>query len=140
MDRGSSMIVTELERELPSTEAIAKMLKSEGIFVSRRGVAKFYQEYIYVTYLFAVAGPQSSKTRERNNTGDIRACVYSPVPENGLKRNGNTYGTGRSVQLPFNTRSPPIFFKRAPVVRIERGTFFDAYRVYIYIYIYFFFF
>ena len=65
MDRGSSVIVTELERELPSTvlteyakriahalEAegyrpltIAKMLKSEGIFVSRRGVAKFYQEY-----------------------------------------------------------------------------------------------
>ena len=58
------MIVTELERELPSkvlTEytkrialfeaegyrpsTIAKMLKSEGIFVSRRGVAKFYQEY-----------------------------------------------------------------------------------------------
>ena len=24
---------------------IAKMLKSEGIFVSRRGVAKFYQDY-----------------------------------------------------------------------------------------------
>ena len=61
MDRGSSVIVTELERELPSTVlteyakgmarslrpkvTIAKMLKSEGIFVSRRGVAKFYQEY-----------------------------------------------------------------------------------------------
>ena len=65
MDRGSSVIVTELERELPSTvlteyakgdgalfeaegyrpPTIAKMLKSEGIFVSRRGVAKFYQEY-----------------------------------------------------------------------------------------------
>ena len=64
MDRGSSVIVTELERELPSmvlTEyaedsalfegegyhlpTIAKMLKSEDIFVSRRGVAKFYQEY-----------------------------------------------------------------------------------------------
>ena len=64
--------LTELERELPSTvieqqkgsrqfsdrdraratylagyrpPTIAKMLKSEGIFVSRRGVAKFYQEY-----------------------------------------------------------------------------------------------
>ena len=65
MDRGSSVIVTELERELPSmvlTEyakrialfeaegyrppTIAKMLKSKGIFVSRRGVAKFYQEYM----------------------------------------------------------------------------------------------
>ena len=64
MDRGSSVIATELERELPSTvrteyaedsalfeaegyrpPTIAKMLKSEGIFVSRRGVAKFYQEY-----------------------------------------------------------------------------------------------
>ena len=70
MDRGSSVIVTELERELPSmvlTEyakriarslrpkviflrrslppTIAKMLKSEGIFGSRRRVAKFYQEY-----------------------------------------------------------------------------------------------
>ena len=66
MDRGSSVIVTELEQELPSlvlaeyTELedsvlfeaegyrpprIAKMLKSEGIFVSRRGVALFYQEY-----------------------------------------------------------------------------------------------
>ena len=62
MDRGSSAIVTE--RELPSTvlteytedsalfeaegyrpPTIAKMLKSKGIFVSRRGVAKFYQEY-----------------------------------------------------------------------------------------------
>ena len=72
MDRGSSVIVTELERELhvPSTvlteyaeysalfEAegyrpltIAKMLKNEGIFVSRRGVANFYQEYTYVTCL-----------------------------------------------------------------------------------------
>ena len=62
------MIVTELERELASTvieqqdgvrkgdsalfeaegyrpPTIAKMLKSKGIFVSRRGVAKFYQEY-----------------------------------------------------------------------------------------------
>ena len=64
MDRGSSVIVTELERELPSTvlteyakstlfeaegyrpPTIDKMLKSKGIFVSRRGVAKFYQEYM----------------------------------------------------------------------------------------------
>ena len=59
MDRDSSVIVTELERELPCTvlteyakriarslrPKIAKMLKSEDIFVSRRGVAKFYQEY-----------------------------------------------------------------------------------------------
>ena len=55
------MIVTEFERELRSmvlTEyvlfeaegyrppTIAKILKSEVIFVSRRGVAKFYQGYM----------------------------------------------------------------------------------------------
>ena len=64
--------MTELERELPSTvlteyakrtvlfeaegyrpPTIVKMLKSEGIFVSRRGVLSG----IYVTYLFALAGP-----------------------------------------------------------------------------------
>ena len=64
MDRSSSVIVTELERELRSTvlteyaedsalfegegyrlPTIAKMLKSEDIFVSRRGVAKFYHKY-----------------------------------------------------------------------------------------------
>ena len=37
------------------------------------------------------------------------------------------YGTGRSVHRPFNYRSisvrRPFFFKRAPVVRIERGNF-----------------
>ena len=52
MDRGSSVIITELERELPRTvltegyrlPTIAKMLKSEDIFISRRGVAKFYQD------------------------------------------------------------------------------------------------
>ena len=43
----------EAEGYRPPT--IAKMLKSEGIFVSRRGVAKFYQEY---NYLFALAGPR----------------------------------------------------------------------------------
>ena len=58
-------------------------------------------------------------------------CAYSPVPEKGtgkLKLNGNLYGTGRSVHCPFNSRSIPVlrpfFFKRAPVVRIERGNFF----------------
>ena len=62
MDRGSSVIVTELEREPPSTVlteyakriarplrlkviALQRSLKNEGIFVSRLGVAKFYQEY-----------------------------------------------------------------------------------------------
>ena len=59
------MIVTEPVRELPTMVLIeyakrtvffeaegyrpltlAKMLKSEGVFVSRRGVATFYQEYM----------------------------------------------------------------------------------------------
>ena len=51
------MIVTELEQELPKEDSalfeadgyrpptIAKMLKSDGVFVNRRGVGKFYQEY-----------------------------------------------------------------------------------------------
>ena len=57
----------------------------------------------------------SSQTRERNNTCDIRACVYSPVPENGngeikMKREYVRSGPFRSslVQLPFNFRSPPV--------------------------------
>ena len=62
------------------------------------------------------------------------ACVYSPVPENGtgkFKLNGNLYGTGRSVHRPFNSRSIPGFFIRAPVVRIERGNFFLTPTVYV---------
>ena len=73
----------------------------------------------------------SSKTRERNYTRDIRAFVYSPVPENGngeIKTKQEYVRNGpfrlSPFQLPFNTRSPPVFFERAPVVRIERGNFF----------------
>ena len=47
-----SMVLTEYAKRLVFFEAegyrpstIAKMLKNEGIFVSRIGVAKFYQEY-----------------------------------------------------------------------------------------------
>ena len=36
------------------------------------------------------------------------------------------------IQLLFNFRSPPIFFKRAPVVRIERGNFFLTHTVHMY--------
>ena len=46
------MVLTEYAKRIALFEAegyrpptTAKMLKSEGIFVSRRGVAKFYQEY-----------------------------------------------------------------------------------------------
>ena len=74
----------------------------------------------------------SSKTCERNYTRDIRACANSLVPEKGngkikMKRecvwNGPFHSS--SVQLPFNTRLPPvIFLKRRAVVRIEGNFFF----------------
>ena len=54
---------------------------------------------------------------------------YQKTGTGKLKRNGNTYGT---VHRPFNYCSIPVHhpggFKQAPVVRIERGTFFDDYR------------
>ena len=69
--------------------------------------------------------------KETTRVTYARVYVYSPVPENGngeikIKREYVRNGPFRSspVQFPFATR----FFKRAPVVRIERGTFFDAYR------------
>ena len=83
-----SMVLTKYAKRIALFEAkgycpstIGKMLKSEGILVNRRGVTKFYQEYIYmcVTYLFALAGPRVAK-HEKETT---RACVHSPVPENG---------------------------------------------------------
>ena len=53
---------------------IAKMLKSEGIFVSRQGVAKFYQEY---TYLFAFAGPRVAKhVKEMTHATYARAYTH----------------------------------------------------------------
>ena len=42
-DYAKRMAMFDAEGYRPPT--IAKTLKSEGIFVSRRGVAKFYQEY-----------------------------------------------------------------------------------------------
>ena len=46
------MVLTEYAKRIELFEAegyrpptITKMLKSEGIFLSRQGVAKFYQEY-----------------------------------------------------------------------------------------------
>ena len=52
----------------------------------------------------------------------IRACVYSPVPENG---------NGRSITIQHLLAA--LFFKRAPVVRIERGNFFLTPTVHVYI-------
>ena len=52
---------------------------------------------------------------------------YQKMGTGKLKLNGNLFRSS-PVQLPFNSRSPPVFFKRAPVVQIERGNFFfDAY-------------
>ena len=98
-------------------------------------MAKVYQEYMYVTY-FCSCWASSSQTRERNNTRDIRACVYSPLPENGngeikMKREYVRNGPFRSspVQLRFNFRSPPVFFLNGrPLYGSNGGTFFDAYR------------
>ena len=68
------MVLTESTKRIALFEAegycpptIAKTLKSEWIFVSRRGVAKFYQEY-------------TELTRERNYTR-MRTAVRSAVPE-----------------------------------------------------------
>ena len=127
MDRGSSVIVTELERALPSTvlteyirkedsalfeakgyhpPTIAKMLKSEGIFVST--VDEEWLSFIrnIRNLLVCSCWASSSKTRERNNTRDIRACVYSPVPENGngeikIKREYVWNARSITVQFPF---------------------------------------
>ena len=99
-----------LEAEGYRPPTIAKMLKSEGIFVSRRGVAKFYQEYTCSCWA------SSSKTRERNYTCNIRACVHSPVPENGNGKIKTKWeyirnGPFRSspIQFLFNTCSLPVF-------------------------------
>ena len=122
------IVLFEDEGYRPPT--IAKILKSEGIFVSRRGVAKFYQEY---TYLFALVGPRVAKhVKKTTHATYARAYTrpYQKTETGKLKRNGNTTFKFRSssVQFPFNTHSPPVFlcvfFKRAPVVWIEQGNFF----------------
>ena len=68
----------------------------------------------------------------------LQTACHTPVPENGngeikTKREYVRNGPFRSSpnQLPFNTRSPLFFFKWAPVVRIELGTFFEAYRMHL---------
>ena len=102
---------------------IAKMLKSEGISAEWLSFIRDIRNLLVCS-----CWASSSKTRERNSTRDIRACIYSPVPENGdgeikIKWKYVRNGPFRSspVQFPFNTRSPPVFFKLAPVVRIEWG-------------------
>ena len=58
-----------------------------------------------------------------DEANDEDGVLGQPSQSLKLKRNGNTYGTfiARSitVQYMFAAR----FFKRAPVVRVERGTF-----------------
>ena len=107
------------------------MLKSEGIFVSRRGVAKFYQEYTYVTYLFALAGPRVAKHVKETTRATYARAYTRPYQKTGtgkLKLNGNLYGTGRSVHRPFNYRSisvrRPFFLNGHPLYGSNGGTFF----------------
>ena len=112
MDRGSSVIVTELERELPSKVLTARVRKEDSALFEAVGyrlptIAKMLK----CNLLVCSCWPSNSKTRERNNTRDIRACVYSPVPEIGngeikMKREYVRNGPFHSspVQLPFNAR------------------------------------
>ena len=85
---------------------------------------------MYVTYLFTLAGPRVAKhVKETTRTTYTRAYTrpYQKMGMGKLKRNGNTYGTVRSVTVPFIARSIAVrrpFFKRVPVVRIEQGNFF----------------
>ena len=108
------IVLFGVEAEGYRLPTIAKMLKSEGIFVSRQGVAEFYQEYVR-NFLVCSCWGSSSKTRERNYTRDIHACINSPIPENGdIKTKWEYVQNGpfrlSPVQLQFNTRSPPVFF------------------------------
>ena len=85
----------------------------------------FFSQLLYVTYLFALAGPRVAKhVRETTRA----TYMYQKTGTGKLKRNGNTYRMVRSVHRPFDYRSipvrRPVFLKRAPVVRIERGNFF----------------
>ena len=85
------IVLYEAEGYRPPT--IAEMLKSEGIFVSRRGVAKFYQEY---TYLFAT----------KTETGKLKRNDSRSIP-----------------QYPFANRFLLLFLNGRPLYGYNRGTF-----------------
>ena len=79
--RKKCSVLFEAEGYRPPT--IAKILKSEGIFVSRQGVAKFYQENIR-NLLVCCCWASSSKTREGTTcTTYARAytCPYQKTEE-----------------------------------------------------------
>ena len=73
----------------------------------------------------------------------MRVYTHPHIPENGngkiktkreYVRNGPFCSS--PVQLPLNTRSPPVFFKRVPVLRIERGNFFLTPTVFVHEHLY----
>ena len=137
------MILTEYAKRIALFEAegyhpptIVKMLKSEGIFISRQGVAKFYQEYTY--NLFALAGPRVAKHVKETTRATYARAYTRPYQKTGtkkLKRNENTYGTVRSFHRLFNYRSITVqypftaqFFLMGAHFTDRTGNFFDAYR------------
>ena len=70
----------EAEGYRPPT--ITKMLKSESIFVSRRRVAKFLSG-IYVTYLFALAGPRVAKHVKETTRATYARAYTRPYQKTG---------------------------------------------------------
>ena len=68
--------------------------------------------------MFALAGPRVAKHVKETTRATYARAYTRPYQEMGtgkLKLNGNLFRSS-PVQLPFNSRSPPVFFKRAPVV------------------------
>ena len=76
MDRGSSVIVKGYR---PPT--IAKMLKSEDIFVSRRGVASFIRNIRNL--LVCSCWASRSKTRERTTRATYARAYTRPYQKTG---------------------------------------------------------
>ena len=86
---------------------------------------------MYITYLFALAGPRVANHVKETTPATYAFAYTRPYRKTGtekLKRNGEIKtkreyvrnGPFRSspVHYPFAT----LFFKWAPIVRIERGT------------------
>ena len=62
-------------------------------------------------YLFAHAGPRVAKHVKETTRATYAHAYTPPYQKTGtgkLKRNGNTYGTVRSVHCPFNSCSIPV--------------------------------
>ena len=103
MDRGSSVIVTELERELPSTvlteyaKRIARSLRPKVIALRRSlkcwpRVAKHVKETTRATYARAYTRPyQKTGTGKLKLNGNLPPLEsYVPPLEFGIKKNSPT--------------------------------------------------